>query len=80
MIIMVLTFTLGTIFGIIGIVSTDGVSVLKWVFGVDNLLSASPQIITNKTSAKYVNICLNSKNKSKVTIKHTKKRLKKHPS
>jgi len=62
MIIMVLTFTLGTIFGIIGIVSTDGVSVLKWVFGVDNLLSASPQIITNKTSAKYVNICLNSKN------------------
>jgi hypothetical protein len=61
MIIMVLTFILGTVFGVLGIISSDGVSVLKWVFGKENLSSTSPKIITDKLSAKYVNICYNSK-------------------
>jgi hypothetical protein len=56
---MILTFLLGGVFGIIGIVGTDGVSVMKWIFGSENLTSASPKIITSTTTAGYVNTCIN---------------------
>lgn len=58
---MVLTFILGTLFGVIGLISTDGVSVIRWLFSTDNLLSSNPKIITDTKAASYLNICLNGK-------------------
>jgi len=57
--IMILTFLLGGVFGIIGLVGTDGVPVMQWIFGNENLSSTSPKIITDSTSAGYVNTCIN---------------------
>lgn len=62
MILMVLTFILGTVFGIIGLISTDGITVLKWIFGAENLSSQSPKIIGTGQSARYINICFNGNN------------------
>lgn len=59
MVIMVLTFILGTVFGVIGFISNDGVDVIRWIFGTENLNSASPKVITDATASKYINICLN---------------------
>lgn len=61
MVLMVLTFILGTLFGVIGLISTDGVSVIKWLFSTDNLKSTSPKIITDSKAASYLNVCLNGK-------------------
>jgi len=62
MILMVLTFILGSVFGIIGLISTDGISVLKWIFGSENLSSQNPKYIGTGESAQYINICLNGNN------------------
>ena len=59
-IIMVLTFLLGGVFGLIGLVGVDGVPVMKYIFGSENLGSTSPKIITSTTASKYINICINS--------------------
>jgi hypothetical protein len=59
MVIMVLTFVLGTAYGIIGLISSDGVVVLRWIFGEENLRGTSPKIITDATASKYISICLN---------------------
>jgi len=59
MVIMVLTFILGTVFGLIGVISSDGIDVLRWIFGPENLLGTSPKIITDATASKYIDICLN---------------------
>lgn len=56
---MVLTFILGTVFGVIGLISSDGVTVFKWIFGSENLLSDNRKIITDKSAASYINICFN---------------------
>jgi hypothetical protein len=61
MILMVLTFILGSLFGIIGFISKDGTYVIKWIFGPENLSSTSPKIVTDAKAAKYMNICLNGK-------------------
>lgn len=66
MIIMVLTFILGTIFGVIGLISNDGVGVIRWIFSSENLLSSSPKILTDPTAGKYINICLNGNWKNKI--------------
>lgn len=58
-ILMILTFLLGGVFGIIGIIGTDGVSVMKWIFGSENLTSTTPKIITSTTTAGYINTCIN---------------------
>ena len=58
-IIMIITFLLGGVFGIIGLVGIDGVPVMKYIFGADNLGSTSPKIITDTKTAKYINICIN---------------------
>jgi len=58
MIVMVLTFILGTVFGVIGLISSDGVTVFKWIFGSENLLSDNRKIITDKSAASYINIVL----------------------
>ena len=56
---MILTFLLGGIFGILGLVGKDGVPVMKWIFGKENLLSAAPKIVTSTTTAGYINTCVN---------------------
>lgn len=66
---MVLTFILGSVFGVIGLISSDGVGVIRWLFGSENLLSASPKVITDTTASKYINICLNGKSKNINKIK-----------
>ncbi len=58
-IIMILTFILGGVFGLIGLVGVDGVPVMKWIFGTQNLQSSSPKIITSTTTASYINTCIN---------------------
>lgn len=61
MVIMVLTFILGAAFGIIGLISTDGVSVIQYVFSTENLRSSTPKVIKNANSAAYLDVCLNGK-------------------
>jgi len=69
MVIMVLTFILGTVYGVLGLIASDGSSVIRWIFGSENLMGASPKVITDKTSSKYINICLNGKNKNSFCTK-----------
>ncbi len=57
--VMILTFLLGGVFGLIGLVGVDGVPVMKWIFGSENLSSSSPRIITSSTASNYINICIN---------------------
>jgi hypothetical protein len=59
--IMILTFILGTLFGIIGLASKDGVPVLQYVFGSENLSLPEPKILKDATAAKYINTCINRK-------------------
>lgn len=58
-VITILTFILGGVFGVIGLASNDGVSVMEWVFGSQNLESSSPKVITSPTNAKRIDVCMN---------------------
>ena len=57
--IMILTFLLGGVFGLLGLVGVDGVPVIKWIFGTENLQSSDPKIVGSGASARYINTCIN---------------------
>lgn len=61
LILVVLTFLVGVIFGLIGIVATDGTSVLQYIFSKENL-EGEGVIFTDKTVGGYINTCVNRKN------------------
>lgn len=56
---MILTFILGGVFGLIGLVATDGVPTIQWIFSSDNLLNTKKVISLDSSTATYLNICLN---------------------
>lgn len=58
---MVLTFILGTVFGIIGLISKDGITAINYIFSTENLKSSDPKVITDTQAASYLDICLNGK-------------------
>ena len=58
-ILMILSFILGSIFGIIGLFGKDLVSVLHFVMSKDNLNSNEPKLINSGNSKKYIDICIN---------------------
>lgn len=57
--IMILTFILGTVFGILGLAGKDGVSVIQWIFSNENLNSTTPHVISDPEAAGYLNTCVN---------------------
>ena len=56
--IMILTFIIGGIFGLLGIIGKDGTNVVHYLTSVENLGSSSPRVIPESVR-EYVNICLN---------------------
>ena len=56
--IMIPTFIIGGIFGLIGIIGKDGTNVVHYLTSVENLGSSSPRIIPENVR-EYMNICLN---------------------
>jgi len=54
-------FIVGVVFGAIGLVGKDGVDVFDFLFSAENLSSAKPIIISDKTAGTYLNVCLNGK-------------------
>jgi hypothetical protein len=60
---MILTFLLGGVFGIIGLIGQDGTPIVKWIFGTENLSSASPAIFGAGDTSAYINTCINRNRK-----------------
>ena len=58
-ILMILSFILGSIFGIIGVVGKDLVSVLHFIMSKDNLNSNEPKVLKSGNAKKYIDICIN---------------------
>ena len=58
-ILMILSFILGSIFGIIGVVGKDLVSVLHFIMSKDNLQSSEPKVLNSGNAKKYIDICIN---------------------
>lgn len=58
--IIILTFLLGAIFGIAGIISKDGVPVFKYLFSAQNLMYDG-NIVNDKTVGSMINTCVNCK-------------------
>jgi hypothetical protein len=56
--IMILTFLLGGVFGICGLIGQDGTVAIQWIFGPENIGGTSPKIITGD-GATYLNRCVN---------------------
>lgn len=56
---MILTFLLGGVFGIVGLVGYDGVPVIRFIFGSANLQSANPLVIGNGDVSGYLDTCIN---------------------
>ena len=50
---------LGSIFGLLGIVGTDGVGVISYIFGEDNLIKSGEPIILTGDTGIYINTCVN---------------------
>ena len=55
--VMILSFIIGAIFGILGVIGKDGTSVIYFLISAENLQSESPKIIPSSISSK-INICL----------------------
>ena len=58
-ILMILSFILGSIFGIIGVVGKDLVSVMHFIMSKDNLQSSEPKVLKSGNAKKYIDICIN---------------------
>lgn len=56
---MIFTFLIGTVFGVIALVCVDGVDVMKWIFGSENL--RNEQVLISGNAAIYLDVCLNGK-------------------
>ena len=50
---------LGSIFGLLGIVGTDGVGVISYIFGEDNLIKSGEPIVLTGDTGVYINTCVN---------------------
>jgi hypothetical protein len=61
--IMILTFLLGGVFGILGLIGADGTPVIQWIFGTENLTSKNPAIFGAGETSLYLDTCINRKNK-----------------
>jgi hypothetical protein len=57
--IMIVTFLIGGVFGLVGLVSVDGVTVLQFLFSRENL--SGNQILIGGQAAAYLDICINGK-------------------
>jgi hypothetical protein len=57
-ILMIINFILSALFGVLASIGQDGIGVIKWVFGPDNLSQPTPVIIPGK-AGQYLNICVN---------------------
>ena len=55
-------FIVGVVFGAVGLIGKDGVSVINFVFSNENLsLKPTPKILNNTQAGEYLNVCLNGK-------------------
>ena len=59
MIIIIATMVVGILFGIFGVVSKDGVSILKYATSWDNLNNSNPFILKDINDADKINQCFN---------------------
>ena len=59
MIIIIATMLVGILFGIFGVVSKDGVSILKYATSWDNLNNSNPFILKDINDADMINQCFN---------------------
>ena len=59
MIIIIATMLVGILFGIFGVVSKDGVSILKYATSWDNLNNSNPFILKDINDADKINQCFN---------------------
>ena len=50
---------LGSIFGLLGIIGTDGVGVISYIFGEDNLIKSDKPIVLTGDTGNYINTCVN---------------------
>lgn len=55
--IMIITFLIGGLFGLVGLVSVDGVNVLQFLFGKDNL--TKNQVLIGGSASQYLDVCIN---------------------
>lgn len=55
--IMIITFLIGGLFGLVGLVAVDGVTVLQFVFSSSNL--EGNQVLVGGTAAVYLDTCIN---------------------
>ena len=68
MIIIIVTMLVGILFGIFGVVSKDGVSILKYATSWDNLNNSNPFILKDINDADMINQCFNGEKGVLVTF------------
>ena len=68
MIIIIATMLVGILFGIFGVVSKDGVSILKYATSWDNLNNSNPFILKDINDADMINQCFNGEKGVLVTF------------
>ena len=68
MIIIIATMLVGIIFGIFGIVSKDGVSILQFTTSLDNLNDTNPFILKDINDVAMINQCFNEEKGALITF------------